>query len=71
MDNGYNFDGLTNPKRVIESRIEAAEGGASAPAPASASGGTPQADLSKARKPTQAEQALKQKKLAQKLRNRE
>lgn len=58
---------VTNPKRAIDRREQEAEGGAKPPETA-ASGGMSQSDFGRGRKLTAAEEALKQKKLAAKLR---
>lgn len=62
----YDFSGLTNPKRVIERRLERAEGVAhSTPGPASAPGSRVRFEKPR----TEAEKAAHREALARKLRS--
>lgn len=62
------FTGVMNPKRVVEKRLNQAEDAASAP---QKTGDMSQADFSWGRKRSPQEEALRQKKLVEKLRSRD
>lgn len=62
------FSGVLNPKQALARREAQAEGATPAASAASAPSGMSQSDFGRGRKLTPAEEAVKQKKLAAKLR---